>query len=120
MKVGTKTQSTVQPEKFSINELADGKLELALCENIVEVERMSEMDGEQVVENGYEYDLLLETCKVNTYEELVDALVGLKYSYGDEFALIRKGTSNSRNSEYVNYIAYVDECKSFAKQYLGI
>lgn len=119
MKVGTKTKSTVQPDKFSVNALGADSYELSLCENIVETERITETDGENLVEKLYEYNLTLEVHKIKSYEELVSALVSLKYSYGDEFALMKKGIVNSYNDEYVNYISYVNDCKSFAKQYLS-
>ena len=117
MKVGTKTQSTVQPEKFLINELLNGELELSLCENIVEVERVNDINGEELVEKVYEYNLTLEVHKIKSYEELASAFVSLKYSYGDEFALMRKGSANQYDEEYLTYLSYVNDCKSFAKQY---
>lgn len=117
MKVGTKTQSTVQPDKFSVNALGEDTYELSLCENIVETEQVIEMVGENLVEKLYEYNLTLEVHNIKSYEELVSALVSLKYSYGDEFALMKKGIINSYDDEYVNYVSYVNDCKSFAKQY---
>ena len=117
MKVGTKTQSTVQPDKFLVNSLPNGNFELSLCENVVELEHVTDVNGEELVETIYEYDLTLEIHKVKSYEELASALVSLKYSYGDEFALMRKGSSNEYDKEYVSYLSYVNDCKSFAKQY---
>ena len=117
MKVGTKTKSTVQPDRFSVNALGADTYELSLCENIVETEQVIKMDEENLVEKLYEYNLTLEVHKVKSYDELASALVSLKYSYGDEFALMKKGIVNLYNDEYVNYISYVNDCKSFAKQY---
>ena len=117
MKVGTKTQSTLQPDKFSVNALGEDTYELSLCENVVETEQVIEMDGENLVEKLYEYNLTLEVNKIKSYEELVSALVSLKYSYGDEFALMKKGFRNAQDEEYLDYESYVDECKVFSRQY---
>lgn len=114
MKVGIKTQSTVRPDKFSVNALGADSYELSLCENIVETEQVIEMNGENVAEKFYEYNLTLEVHKIKSYDELASALVSLKYSYGNEFALMKK---DPNDEEYVNYISYVNDCKSFAKQY---
>ena len=69
MKVGTKTQSTVQPDKFSVNALGEDTYELSLCENVVETEHVIEMDRENLVEKLYGYNLTLEVHKIKSYEE---------------------------------------------------
>lgn len=116
MKVGTRTQSTIQPDKFSFNHLFNGDVELMLCENIEAVEKERKEDGKVVTETRYEYDMYLETHKVTTYEQLASALVGLKYAFGDEIALMKKGMINPKNEEFVAYNEFVSECKAFAKE----
>lgn len=116
MKQGTKTQSNVQPNAFSINVLTSGYAELYHNENITVQERQRENGGNTpVVEQEYTYDTYYGKCKLNSYDDLVDTLVGLKYTNGDEIALMRKGIKDGNNAEYLTYIAYVDSCKAFAR-----
>ena len=61
----------------------------------------------------------LATVTLDGYEAAAAALIGLKYSTGDEFSLMRKGLSDPANEEYVEYIDYVERCKSFARGYFG-
>ena len=98
-----KTQSTVRPEQFTINDLGKKK-EIKLCENIVEI--VNE-DGETL----YEYDMELQTISKDT--NLIGALIHLKYSYDDELALLNKGLLDSQDIEYVAYRDYVLQVKAY-------
>lgn len=53
-----------------------------------------------------------------SYEKLVNSLVKEKYSDSEEFAILRKSISNPTNAEYVEYNAYVEECKVQAKAFI--
>ena len=100
-----KTQSTVRPEQFTINDLGKKK-EIKLCENIVEI--VNE-DGETL----YEYDMELQTISKDT--NLIGALIHLKYSHDDELALLNKGLLDNRDVEYIKYRDYVQEVKMYLK-----
>lgn len=68
----------------------------------------------------YEYDCIECYLGEPTYETLVDFLVKLNYSASEENALLRKKIANLDNShEFDIYNAYVEECKTLAKELLG-
>lgn len=52
-----------------------------------------------------------------SYDDLVNGMVRDKYSESEEFAILRKAI-NSVTSEYVEYNAYVEECKTLAKAWI--
>lgn len=116
MKVGVKTQSTVKPSQFNVNNLFNGEKELFYADEVVEVEKETEQGEKEIL---YDYVQYFCSCKFSTYEELVSSLVGLKYSTGDEISLMRKGIQNEDDLEYVEYVDYVNDCKIFAKQYFS-
>ena len=98
-----KSQSTVRPEQFTINDLGKKK-EIKLCENIVEI--INE-DGETL----YEYDMELQTISKDT--NLIGALIHLKYTYDDELALLNKGLLDNQNIDYIAYRNYVLQVKAY-------
>jgi len=98
-----KSQSTVRPEQFKINDLGKKK-EIKLCENITEV--VNE-DGEIL----YEYDMELQTISKDT--NLIGALIHLKYLYDDELALLNKGLLDNQNVDYIAYRNYVLQVKAY-------
>jgi len=100
-----KTQSTVRPEQFTINDLGK-KREVKLCYNI---EQTSNEDGEII----FVYDMELHT--VSRDINSISALVNLRYDYNDELALLNKGITDSADVEYVAYRNYVAEIKNFIK-----
>lgn len=53
-----------------------------------------------------------------SYDNLVNKLVKEKYSDSAEFAILRKSINNPYNSEYIEYNAYVEECKEIAKEFV--
>ena len=78
-------------------------------------------DDKRLVKNGGRvYRLYLETVSVDNYDDMVSALVALKYTPGDEISLMRKGITDSENEEYAVYLAYVTACKTFAREYYGV
>lgn len=56
--------------------------------------------------------------KENEYSNKVAELIRQKYSINDELAILRQ--RDEKPSEYQEYFAYCEECKSKAKQELGI
>lgn len=51
------------------------------------------------------------------YENLVELLIRQKYSVSDELALLRQ--KDSKKEEYEDYFAYVETCKSQAKEFIS-
>ena len=68
----------------------------------------------------YSYVLYANRAKIRTYEEMVAALVDLKYSTADEISLMRKGIADPQNVEHVAYMEYVNACKDYARKMYGI
>ena len=103
-----KTQSTIKPNKFKINDLGRFK-EVILCENIIETQNE---DGDTL----YEYDMSMATTQSQTRDDLIADFVHLKYTYDQEIALLNKGLQDINNIEYVAYRDYVFECKNAVAQ----
>lgn len=53
-----------------------------------------------------------------SYEDLVVKLIREKYSLNDELSIHRKSMFNTDNEEFTNYYAYVEDCKSRARQWI--
>lgn len=106
-----KTQSTIKPNKFKINNLGGFK-EVILCENIIETQNE---EGDIL----YEYDMTLAKTKSQTRDDLISDLIHLKYSYDQEIALLNKGLQDLNNIEYIAYRNYVTLCKEQATIYMG-
>ena len=100
-----KTQSTIRPEQFTINDLGKNR-EVKLCYNI---EQTSNEEGDII----FVYDMELHT--VSRDVNSISALVNLRYSPDDEIALLNKGITDSADTEYVAYRDYVLEIKNFIK-----
>ena len=118
MKAGNIARAATLPQQFDINHLFGNLYELTHTDN---AKKISVTDSEtEKKRTEYEYTLYLETVSVSGYEEMVSALVALKYTPGDEIALMRKGIADSEDAEYTAYIAYVADCKAAAKTYYGV
>ena len=100
-----KTQSTVRPERFTINDLGKNR-EVTLCYNIEETTNKEN-------EIMFAYDMIMHT--VDKEINLISALVNLKYSYDDEIALLSKGIFDNTDIEFIEYRNYVSEIKMFVK-----
>ena len=98
-----KTQSTIKPNKFKINDLGRFK-EVMLFENIIETQNE---DGDTL----YEYDMVMATTQSQTRDDLIADFVHLKYTYDKEITLLNKGLQDVNNVEYIAYRDYVNECK---------
>lgn len=46
-------------------------------------------------------------------EETIVANIRLKYSISDEFKMINLGIQDNQNPEYLEYRAYVEQCKAY-------
>lgn len=112
MKTGNLTKSAVKPETaFEIKKLNEQTTEISYVENVSEV-AVTDEEGERT---EYEYTLYLGSTSAQTYDDIVSALVGLKFTSGDEIALMRKGMTDSTNEEYTAYVEYVENCKVYAR-----
>lgn len=63
-------------------------------------------------------NLEIELSIEQQYQNLVVSLIRQKYSINDELAILRQ--RDEKPSEYNEYFAYCEECKSKAKNELGI
>lgn len=121
MKQGKLTHASEAPFEIEIRNLYNDIYELSAVDDIqaVEVERVGLGDEPEAI-TEYQYNLYLGTVKANGYEDIVSALVELKYTHGDEIALMRKGMLDIDDEEYNQYLIYVTACKCAAKQFFGI
>ncbi len=118
MKAGTIARAANSPQQFDINHLFGNVYELTHTDNAQKVTVTDPESNKKHTE--YEYSLYLETASVDNYDDMVSALVALKYTPGDEIALMRKGITDSEDAEYTAYLAYVTACKASAKSYYGV
>lgn len=121
MKQGKLTHASETPLEIEIRNLYNDVYELSAADDIqtIEVERADLGDEPEVI-TEYQYNLYLGTVKADGYEDIVSALVELKYTHGDEISLMRKGMLDIDDEEYNQYLAYVTACKNAAKEYFGI
>lgn len=118
MKVRNIARAATSPQQFSINHLFGNLYELTHTDNVQKITVTERESNKKRTE--YEYGLFLETVNVNNYDDMVSALVALKYTSGDEIALMRKGIIDNANAEYVAYLAYVEACKATAKNHYEV
>ena len=115
MKVKELTRATSLPETFAIENLATGECVVSIAENVTQVTSYAP-DGETAQQKTeYVYDRTYNTVYAPDYDSAVAAFVALKYTYADEFALMRKGMNDPQNAEYLAYVAYVEICKQFCR-----
>ena len=114
MKVGTITYSNQTPERFSVVDLKSYKV-ITICENPEEV---LFQNGLQDKENAIQvrFEMYSDRFYRITYEELVSAFIGLKYSTGDEIALMRKAMRSEDHEEVEEYLQFVEDVKVFARE----
>ena len=109
----TKQESTQVPDDTTIRHLSGTIYELIGNENVTPKQKI--MDGEEVT--VYESELTHITTSITRRDEMISALIRLRYTQDAEFALINKGIANSTNTEYITYRAYVETCKTQANTY---
>jgi len=109
----TKQESTQVPDDTAIRHLSGTIYELIGNENVTPKQKV--MDGEEVT--VYESELTHITTSITRRDEMISALIRLRYTQDAEFALINKGILNPLNEEYVTYREFVTLCKSQANVY---
>lgn len=118
MRAGTLTRAAERPQQFNFNRLNGNTYELETADCIQAVTIKPDRHGDQEADQErqeYTYTRYASTVEINNYDEAVAALVRLKYSSSDEFALMRKGAADQGNAEYAAYLEYVGACKAFAR-----
>lgn len=55
---------------------------------------------------------------IASYDELVESKIRVKYSLSQELAILRQ--RDSKPTEYQEYYAYCEQCKTEAKQEVGV
>lgn len=123
MKKGEQSRADVRPQPLEIRKLFKGRniYELTAYEDVIEETVTRDAGGGEDAESRVEFVFTTRraAAKLDGYEEAAAALIGLKYSFADEFALMRKGMAEPENSEYAEYLEFVAECKAFAREYFA-
>lgn len=120
MKQGILTYSTERPQNLSLCKLYGDIYELSAAENIEETTVPEPAEAAAAPSTQYKYILFTDTRQLSGYETAVSALIGLKYTTGDELALMRKGFANPADAEYTAYIEHVETCKNYARRVFGV
>ena len=123
MKAGISTQATRKPSPLNMRKLFGNYYELTAADDIKELTVADDVHGdgkERAKRTEYTYKLYQSAQTVESYDDAVSALVRLKYTSGDEIALMRKGITDASNAEYTAYLDYVEQCKAAARSALGI
>jgi len=110
-----KQESTQVPDDTAIRHLSGTIYELIGNENVTPKQKV--LDGEEVT--VYESDLTHITTSITRRDDMISALIRLRYTQDAEFALINKGIQNPLNEEYVSYRNYVELCKEQSNTYYG-
>lgn len=105
-----KQESTQVPDDTTIRHLSGTIYELIGNENVTPKQKV--LDGKKVT--VYESDLTHITTSITSRDEMISALIRLRYAQDAEFALINKGIQNSNDVEYQAYRSYVNSCKVLA------
>ena len=108
-----KQESTQVPDDTAIRHLSGTIYELIGNENVTPKQKI--MGGEEVT--VYESELTHITTSITRRDEMISALIRLRYTQDAEFALINKGILNAQDVEYVAYREYVAICKTHAIAY---
>ena len=103
-----KNQSTSIPQDLQVRKLSGNIYEFIGHTNITQ--EVITRDDEQVT--VYNSDMVHITTRINSRDEMISALIRLRYTQDDEFALINKGIQNSNDVEYKAYRSYVALCKT--------
>jgi hypothetical protein len=106
----------------------DDKNKLKTCVEITDTEWKSLLDGQsagkQIAHDTDGKPILKDyvdtTMTIEKYKNKVVELIREKYSIDDEDDMINKGIADATDAEYTAYRAFVAECKSKAKEEIGI
>lgn len=116
----TITPTTTNPSGFTTWKL-DGKTQLGDFSDFNTVFRV-ENNSVTYSNNGSVYvepkKIEIELSIDEQYQNLVVSLIRQKYSINDELAILRQ--RDEKSSEYKAYFTYCEECKTKAKNELGI
>lgn len=89
---------------------------------VVDVPRVEPVEEHDEVEDILIYipytDSELNDTKIKNYPNRVSKLIRQKYSINDELAILRQ--REEKSLEYQEYFTYCEECKSKAKNELGL
>ena len=108
-----KNQSTSIPQDLQVHKLSVNIYEFIGHTNITH--EVITSDDEQVT--VYNSDMVHITTRINSRDEMISALIRLRYTQDAEFALINKGIQNSEDVEYKAYRSYVALCKTQSNVY---
>lgn len=108
-----KQESTQVPDDIAIRHLSGTIYELIGNENVTPKQKV--LDGEEVT--VYESELTHITTSITRRDEMISALIRLRYTQDAEFALINKGIQNSEDVEYKAYRSYAALCKTQSNVY---
>ena len=110
-----KQESTQVPDDTAIRHLSGTIYELIGNENVTPKQKV--LDGAEVT--VYESDLTHITTSITRRDEMISALIRLRYTQDAEFSLINKGIQNAEDVKYQAYRSYVDLCKEQSNTYYG-
>jgi len=108
-----KNQSTSIPQDLQVRKLSGNIYEFIGHTNITQ--EVITRDDEQVT--VYNSDMVHITTRINSRNEMISALIRLRYTQDAEFALINKGIQNLEDVEYKAYRSYVALCKAQSNVY---
>ena len=108
-----KNQSTSSPQEIQVRKLSGNLYEFIGHTNITQ--EVINREDEQVA--VYNSDMTHLTVRINSRDEMISALIRLRYTQDAEFALINKGILNAQDPEYISYRSYVDLCKDQSNTY---
>ena len=72
-----------------------------------------------LVDNKLKFEVVATQYSMLSYDNLVNRLVRDRYSESQEFAVLRKGTLDNTNYEFVEYNYYVEDCKVRARDFIN-
>ena len=108
-----KNESTETPQEIQVRKLSGNLYEFIGHTNITQ--EVINREDEQVA--VYNSDMTHLTVRINSHDEMISALIRLRYTQDDEFALINKGILNAQDDKYIKYRQYVELCKSQSNIY---
>lgn len=98
---------------------SNGSKEVKFVVDVPKVEPIEEHDEVEDILVYIPYtDSELRDIKIKNYPNRVSELIRKRYSINDELAILRQ--RDEKQSEYQEYFAYCEECKSNAKNELGL
>lgn len=106
------TFTVEQPEALTIREIGKDLFEIKMHENIEQVQKDGEIQ--------FHSELSIVTAKCTSLDELKGAMVKLKYSQDQEYAVMNKGIISFNDDEYQEYRDFVAMCKIKANEFWAV